>query len=381
MGRFDSGETRTHMKKLIAKNSEEVHRILGLACANRELLILATPYIRFESNFLLLDESSVHARITMGAEAATYGLRSEDLRIRFPHATRFLEAKTRLLGFGLVEGRRSLRLALPTSLMDDDHRGAYRAERVGRVDVSFSTPRFDLRGGTLVNLSTTGARIQSTQDNLENDFKSGDPILVTIPLSDDLKINSPAHVRWTHGRTMGLKFMPTLSDPLLTPLSRWIFQRREDDRERMERPPSLTASPSVPKEHRLVLVSNATELETSLGNYLEGLPPLVRIAPTMAALKDVVPTQPAMLFFHIASLGLDERKRLRAFVDTLGPRQPFILLGVGSGVEAPALMELGSELKAAAAFVFGPRPGPFFHRLIQGILRRYSDDGGTKESV
>jgi len=367
------------MKKIIAKTAEEIHRILGLACANRELLILATPYLSFESTFLLQEDGAIHARITMGTEAAMYGLRSEDLRIRFPHATRFLEAKTRLLGFGMVEGRRSLRLAIPTILMDDDHRGAYRAERVGRVEVSFSTPRFDLRGGTLVNLSTTGARIQSFQDNLESDFKSGDPILVTIPLSEELKINSPAHVRWTHGRTMGLKFIPTLTDPVLTHLSRWIFQRREEDRERMERPPSLGNPVTTPKESRLVLVSSSGELETSLRDYLEGLPPLVRIAPTITALKEVIPSHPTMLIFHVAGLGLDERRRLRAFVDTLGPRQPFILLGVG--VEASALMELGSELKAAAAFVFGPKPGPFFNRLIQGILRAHADESDTQDAL
>jgi len=157
----------TGMKKTVTKASEEIRRILALACADRELLILATPYLRFESNFLQLEEGFVHARITMGTDAAMYGMRSEDLRIRFPHATRFLEGKTKLLGFGLAEGMRSLRLEIPESLADDDHRGAYRADRVGRVEVTFSTPRYDLRAGTLMNVSTTGARIQSLQDNLQ----------------------------------------------------------------------------------------------------------------------------------------------------------------------------------------------------------------------
>jgi len=367
------------MKKAVAKTREEVHRILTLACANRELLILATPYLRFESNFLQVDDKAVHARITMGAEDAMYGLRSDDLRIRFPHSTQFLEAKTRLLGFGMAEGRRSLRLEIPTTLMDDDHRGAYRAERVGRVEVSFSTPRYDLRSGVLVNVSTTGARFQSLQDSLENDFKSGDPIMVAIPVSEELKINSPAEVRWANGRTIGLKFVPTLPEVTLTDLSRWVFQRREEDRERQER---LLApgQPSVPpKEHQLVLVSGSDGLETSLRDYLVGLPDLVRVVPTMAALKEIIAEHPALVLFHVAGLGLDERKRLRAFAEALGTRHPFLLLGVG--VDAAALMELGSELKAAAAFVFGPKPGPFFHRLILGILRRHAEDGVRKEPL
>lgn len=366
------------MKKAVAKSREEVRRILGLACANRELLILATPYLHFESNFLSLEDGALHARITMGAEDATYGLRSEDLRFRFPHAAQFLEAKTRLLGFGMVDGRRSLKLEIPSSLMDDDLRGAYRAERVGRVEVSFSTPRYDLRSGVLVNVSTTGARFHSLHENLENDFKPGDPILVGIPLSDELKINSPAEVRWTNGRTLGLKFVPTLPENLQADLSRWVFQRREEDLERQQRLQAPGTAPSPVKEPRLVLVSNSEELESSLRDYLVGLPTLGRVAPTMAALKEISQEHPALVLFHVAGLGLDDRKRLRAFTEALGSRRPFLLLGVG--VDASALMELGSELKAAAAFVFGPRPSPFFHRLVQGILRRHQEDGVSKES-
>lgn len=82
---------------------------------------------------------------------------------------------------------------------------------------------------------------------------------------------------------------------------------------------------------------------------------------------------PALLLFHLPGLGLDERKRLRALVEVLPPRQPFLL--VGTGVEASGLMELGTELKASAAVVLGPKPGPFFQRLLQGVLRRHYEGG------
>ena len=122
-----------------------VRPVLEQACQEHELLLLVTPYLRFESAFLALEPDAVQVRATMTAEEATYGLRSEDLRFRFPHAGRFLEARTRLLGFGLLEGRRTLRLALPAELRDEDQRAAYRVERVGRVEVTYSTPRFQLR--------------------------------------------------------------------------------------------------------------------------------------------------------------------------------------------------------------------------------------------
>ncbi len=361
------------MGQFKASTPEEVGEILALACANRELLILVTPYLRFESNFLQIEGGALHARVTMGAEEAMYGLRSEDLRFRFPHATRLLEGRTRLLGFGMVEGRRSLRLEIPKTLSDDDLRGAYRAERVGRVQVSFSTPRFELRSGTLTNLSTTGARIHASQENLEALFQIGDPMTVTIPISAELKVNSPALVRWAQGRNLGLEFMPILPEAVLTPLSRWIFQRREEDRDRLRGLAPLSPVPSAGEDGGLVLVSSSTELEQSLRDYLVGLPPLRRVPPTMAALKEAAMSRPALLLFHLPSLGLDDRKRLRALAEVLPARLPFLLLG--SGVEASALMELGTELKAAAAFVLGPKPGPFFQRLLQGILRRHYEGG------
>ena len=270
-----------------------------------------------------------------------------------------------------MEGRRSLKLEIPKLLQDDDLRGAYRVERVGRVEVTFSTPHFQLRSGALTNLSTTGAQIHASQDHLESLFQTGDLMTVTIPLEPELKINSPALVRWAQGRSLGLEFLPILPEAMLTPLSRWIFQRREEDKDRVK---GLTPlSPLPPTEGGgLVLVSSSPELEQALRDYLVGLPSLRRIPPTLATVKEAAMGHPALVLFHLASLSLDDRKRLRALVEVLPARMPFLLLG--SDLEASALMGLGTELKAAAAYVLGPKPSPFFQRLLQGILRR-QDEG------
>jgi len=358
------------MGQFIASTVEEVRGILDLACAHRELMILVTPYLRFETNFLQVEGEAFHVRVTMGAEEAMYGLRSGDLRCRFPFATRFLEGRTRLLGFGMVEGRRSLRLEIPKVLQDDELRGAYRAERVGRVEVTFSTPRFELHSGLLTNLSTTGAQIHAAQEDLEAIFRAGDPMTVTIPLTAELKVNGPALVRWAKGRSLGLEFRPILPEHVLTPLSRWIFQRREEERDRAQGMAPL--GPTASREGGgLVLVSGSGELEGVLREYLVGLPPLRRVLPTLAAVKEAAMGHPALLIFHLPGLNLDARKRLRALVEMIPPHQPFIF--VGTGVEVSALMELGTELKAAAAYVLGPQPSPFFLRLLQGILRRHAE--------
>ncbi|HEX9009068.1 MAG TPA: PilZ domain-containing protein [Holophagaceae bacterium] len=363
----------------LIRNAETIQEILARACERRELLILVTPYLRFETSFLRLEGQEIHILATMGREDATYGLRNADLRMRFPHGVSFLEAGTQLRGFGIVDGRRTLRLAVPESMQEEDHRGSYRVERVGRVPVTFSTPKYDLAVGTLVDISTTGARIYSTRDFAEEELQPGSAMAVTIPLTDGIRINSPVKLRHRHGRTFGVEFVPQLDEDVLQPLSRWVFERREEDRDRASRRGVEAATPLegirnvsiLPRG--LVLISGDPALETTLQDLLGGLQPLHRVPPTAQALKEAFAQNPALVFFHLPSLGLDERRRLKPMAELLQGRVPFILLG--TGIEGGPLLELGTELKAAVAIVFNPARGVFFQRLVQGVLRRTYEGG------
>jgi len=363
----------------LIRNPETIAEILQRACERRELMILVTPYLRFESSFLRMDRGEIHAAATMGREDALFGLRSDALRIRFPHSVSFLEAATELKGFGIWDGRRTLRLAVPDVLQEEDHRGSYRVEHVGRVPVTFSTPKFDLVVGTLVDISTTGARIFSTRDFLEGELEPGEDMAVTIPLTEAIRINTKVKLRHVRGRTFGVEFRPRLDEYVLHPLSRWVFEKREEDLERVARrgveaaQAGEAARPAVAQPRGLVLVSGDPALEAGLQDLLGGLQPLRRISPTMSALKDAFNQRPALVLYHVPSLSLDERKRLKTLVEPLQGRVPFLLLG--TGVEGGALLELGSELKAAVAIVFNPERATFFQRLVQGVLRRVYEGG------
>lgn len=367
----------------LIRNPETIAEILRRACDRHELMILVTPYLRFESSFLSMEGGDIQAAATMGKEDAMVGLRNANLRIRFPYGVSFLEAATQLKGFGMVEGRRTLRLAVPKTFQEEDHRGAYRVDHVGRVPVTFSTPRFDLVSGTLMDLSTTGARIYSARDFLEGELQLGDEMAVTIQLSDRIRINTNVKLRHVHGRAFGVEYRPQLDDSLLHPLSRWVFEKREEDLERATRRGVETTTPGsgdvatgpVPilPPSGLVLVSSDLALEATLQELLGGLQPLRRVAPTMPALKEAFSQKPALVLYHVPSLNLDERRRLRPMVETLQGRVPFLLLG--TGVEGGALLELGTELKATVSIVFHPERGTFFQRLVQGVLRRLYEGG------
>ncbi|MBK8790763.1 MAG: hypothetical protein IPO28_11500 [Holophagaceae bacterium] len=230
-----------------------------------------------------------------------------------------------------------------------------------------------------MNISTTGARIYSSRDFLEGNWSRGRDMAVTIQVTDQIRINTKVKLRHVQGRTFGVEYRPQLDEQVLPLLSRWVFEKREEDLERIAQRGVETSAPSgstkvVPaRPAGLVLVSGDAALEETLQGLLGGLQPLKRVPPTMAALKDALNLRPALVLYHLPSLSLDERRRLKPMVESIQGRVPFLLLG--TGVEGGALLELGTELKAAVSIVFNPERGTFFQRLVQGVLRRTYEGG------
>ena len=368
------------------RNPEAVRDALKQVCARGELLILVTPFVRFESSFLRLDGDSFQVSASMNRDDALNALRSSQLMVRFPYGFTFLEGSIDFLGFGVAKGRTSLRLSIPATLDDSDHRGSYRVERVGRVPVTFSTRKYDLHVGNLVNLSTTGARIYSQKEFEFDEVQVEDAIAVTIPVEPDIHINTKGIVRYVHGRSVGVEFRPKDEDPLLQGLTRWIFRKREEDYQRAmhliqdDEGPGGGAGARIPTksvEDELILVSLVPALEDRLRELLKDLPPLRRIPPGAQAIKDLGPAPKCLLLVHVPSLAMEDRKRLRLLVEPLVGRLPFVL--VGTDVENAPLLELGKELKATASYLLGANPGIFFTRLLQGILRKHLEAPATPE--
>lgn len=343
---------------------------LQAACARQEALILVTPYLRFHSNFLRLDSDAFHAAVTMSREEATFGLRSPDLKVRFPYRLHFLEAPVHLLGFGMIAGKPTLRLSIPEDLWEGEQRNGYRVDRVGRVPVTFSNRKYDLLSGTLVNISTGGARIRSLKEFEAGEVAMGDSIAITIPLTETIRFDTRARVRYVADKEVGVEFTPGLEEGTLTLLSRWVFLKREEDLVRQATRLSEEVVQSDGYESGgLVLVSTDVALEEKLAQLLEGLPALVRVPPTSQALKSAVSEASRLVFLHMPTIGLDERKRLKTFAELLGGKVPFMILGPEG--DTTVLFEMGNDLKAAGVFTIGPKPSALFRRMVEGILRRH----------
>ena len=124
-------------------------------------------------------------------------------------------------------------------------------------------------------------------------FQASDSIVVTIPLTEEIRIESRAIVRWVQERAMGVEFVPGLEGGVLTLLSRWVFQRREEDKARFEASAPV-AVPSGETPRGIVLVSASQALEDTLRDLLAGLPPFSRVGFSMQTVKEAVAARPAL---------------------------------------------------------------------------------------
>jgi len=362
----------------VIKKGEEILEILRSACGRRELLILATPYLRFESSFMAVRDGELHILATMSRDDAMFGLRGADLKIRFPDGMGFYEAAVETRGLGLLDGRRTVRLSLPKTLQENDQRVAYRVERVGRVTVTYSTPRGDLVQAALVDISTTGARLLAQRDLDPDVIFPGTKLVLSIPLDPEIQIETRAEVRHAGARSLGVAFRPVLPLAVEQPLSRWVFRRREEERERLaqrlEVSVASTRSPALGPTG-ILLVSSDPALELALSEFLTPIQPLIRLPVAAQAIKDALAAAPPLVIFHVTRDDLDHRRRLKTLVELAQGKAPVLLLS--TQVDGATLFELSGECKVSSALVWNPSRGVFLQRLAQGIIRRHNQGGDS----
>ncbi len=357
------------------RNPVAIREALRHVCERSEMLLLVTPYLRLESNFLRLEQDAVHVAALMSKEEAQFGLRSPDLRMRFPFGHQFFEAQTRLQGISLTRGRQSLSLAIPTIMNVDDYRSSHRVERVGRIMATFSSRNYDLLVANVVNISTSGVRIFAQRELEEGEVRVDDLIHIALTVTPEIDINCKAKVRYVKDRILGLEFRPRPDGDLLDAFARWVFQKQEEElilragRVEATGATRVQAGGTRSEAPAIVLASSDAALEARLKEMLKDLPPLERITANSQSLKDLAGATRTLVLFHVTSLAQEDRKRIRLLLEALGGKVPFVLLGVE--VESGPLFELGNETKAVSVYSLGATSAGLFPRLVQGILRKH----------
>jgi hypothetical protein len=336
---------------------------------------LVTPYVKFQTNFLWMELAIFHVTATMSREDAQYGLKSPNLKVRFPHGQRLFSAATTLVGIGMAKGKNSLRLTLPTLLENDDNRRAFRVDKVGSVPVTFSSRKYDLLIGKLVNLSTGGAKIFLSEDFEDGEISVDDPIHVTIPLISELTINSKARVRHVKDRNIGLEFWPPLAEMVLDLLSRWVFQKKEESLSLSALPGGAPADghpggPLVPMvgEPLIALIGGPPELEEQLRSLLAGLPTLRRFPANVQTVKALAPLSNTLALFFVESTAQDCLKRTQVLLELLQGKIPFFILA--TAIDSATLIGMANQWKAVNGCSIGAIGNSLLPRMVAGIFKK-----------
>ena len=357
------------------RNPDAIREVLKHVCYRRGSGILITLYAKFECNFVWLDQDVIHLTANITREDVDFSLKSPDLKLRFAHADTVLSGATKLLGIGMVQGRKTLRMAMPEALETNDFRESYRVERVGRVVVTFSSRKYDLLNGKLINISPTGARFMALKEFEEGDVRVDDTIHVTIPLTQDITIVNRGKVRNVKEQFVGLEFKPKLDGKVLEYLTRWVTQKKAetllavDEDEKDQPATSAHQEYLVPmgNDPIIALVGASSELAVALQPMLTGLPPLHRFSANVQTMKAIAFMPNSLVLYYVRSAEYEVRKRARLLLEPLQGKVPVLLLG--TTLEKNLLQEMGAELRAAAVYSIQPTGNLLFPRVVAGILR------------
>ena len=361
------------------RNAEAIREALKHACYRQAGATLVTPYARFECAFVWLDQDVIHLSAAITKEDVDFALKTPELKIRFPYGDTVYNAPTQLLGIGLVQGRKTLRMQLPLILEANDYRESMRIERVGRVQVTFSSRKYQILTGKLVNVSPTGARILGVKEFEEGDIRVDDIIHITIPVTSDLVINCKAKVRNLKDQYVGLEFKPKLDGKVLESLCKWVFQKKaEAIRQVEEKAKDGPAAATELDEFMLpmgndpiiALVGGTPELAQMLHPMLAGQLPLQRFSANVQTMRALAAMPGSLVLFYVASTEHDVRKRVRLLLEPLLGKVPVMLLG--TTVENTRLTEMAREVKANSAYCLAPAGNLLFPRMVSGLLRTIS---------
>lgn len=354
---------------------------LAELCERKQSLLLATPYLQFESRFIEVVGNSLRVRATMGRQVVRHTLEKNALRLRFPWNLTFFGGPTTVQDYEDGPAGKFLRLSLPQTLGPDDLRKACRVVPGVRCYGVLGSQAMDLVRFTLEDISPFGLGAFCIEPIPATGFQEGRILDVSLTLEHGPVIEAKMRVCHGSGQNRGLSFQPPLEGLALVSLIAWLeprlaeAQRRWDDRASFWARAERAAQPKAPPGG-ILLVSSDPELQQAVTQALAGTQELRTVAPALAPLRDALDLRPPYVLLLASAGGYEESHRLRAMLDNLPRRCPMVILGTGADTAATRI--LATELKATLFLERNTLQSAFFQRLMLGLIRKHWNlmDGG-----
>jgi len=351
--------------------------VLDELCDRKQTVLLATPYLHYESRFLEREGRELKVRATMSRDAVKHALAQHPVRLRFEWALTFFSGATRILRYVQEEDKRHLRIELPSELVVDEPRRALRIDRVSRISGALGSGDGTLLKVTLENLSPLGAGVFSLEAIPTEKFQTGRPLDLSLSLEAGFPFRSSAKICHGSGQSLGLVFQPPLAGRELEKLTEWLAPKTAEARKRWENRAELRARAEQLARPRalpqgVLLLSARPELALQVAAVLEETLPFRSVAPAMAPFKEAMTDPPQLLLVDARTEGMEGRYRLRTLLEAVPVPAPVVVLGSAEDPEGGRL--LAAELKAATYLEWNPQQGVFFRRLLQGLIQHCGKD-------
>lgn len=340
-------------------------------CGRRAFMLAATPYLSFHVRLMERRKEGLVLKTSMTQDLAQQTLGSQAFKLRIPWGLSMMTGETRLLGFEQQQGARLLQVRAPALLWEDDHRRSVRVDGQGRAVLS--PDEATLVRANLEDLSLHGARLLALEP-LTEAFAPNRSLQLSLNLDQGPAFNCRALMVSQEGQSLGLAFDPPLGGLDLVGLEAWLkpriedLKRRWEDRAALRAQAEAAARPKAPPEG-VLLVSREAELERQLREAWPGRLGLRSSAPALAPLKSALEAPPQLVLLHWPGGGLQSRYLLKSLAATFPQSTPVLVLG--TGIESATGRELAQEIKASTFLEWNAAQALFFHRLVQGLLRRH----------
>lgn len=351
-----------------------LENVIQELCDRKQTVLVATPYLHYESRFLDREGQALVLRASMSREAVRHALGHHPLRLRFPWALSFYSGPTHILGYEQTDDRRCLKVAVPDHLVLDEQRRAFRVDRVGHSSGAIGDEDGTILRVRLENISTLGAAVFCLEPLRAGSFRTGRQVDLSLSLEQGVPLMASARICHSQGQSLGLAFHPPLGGSELQQLSDWLAPREKEALHRWENRAELRAKAELlarPKAapSGVLLLSSDAALGAEVAAALEDLQPVRTIPPAMAPLKEALVDPPRLLLIDAADHDLEDRRRLRTMLETAQLAAPILVLGRSANAQ-PALL-LASELQALGWLEWSPRQRSYFRGLVQDSIRRH----------
>jgi hypothetical protein len=343
-------------------------------CDRKQLLLLATPYLTFESRFIERAGPDLRIRATMSRNVVRHALNQQSLRLRFPWGLTFFAGATRILDYEEGDKAKFLRITAPTVLAPDDLRKAYRVEQVGRSTGALGSQELDLVRISLENISAHGIGVFCMEPLPSTGFQLGRRLNISLSLDHGPHLQATGRICHSTGQSLGLAFTPELAPATLAALNTWLeprieeAQRRWDDRATLRAQAERAAQPKEPPGG-ILLVTSDGDLQAAVTAALNGTQSLRCVPTALAPFKASMEQQPPLVLILGATGGLEESHRLRSMLETVSHTCPVVVLG--SGTDMDSMRAFASEIRATLFLDRNTLNSAFFQRLLLGLIRKH----------